>query len=59
MSNQHTKCPNCTSSDIEHGDYEQTDVNILIIEVECNDCGNKWFEVYEFMHNENEFGDFI
>lgn len=56
MNKQYEECKLCGSTNLEDGDYEIKDVN-LFIERYCMDCDFVWFEVYEFMHNENEFGD--
>jgi hypothetical protein len=58
MSKQYKVCPVCGLDCIEDSDYEIKE-NVLILEVFCMECDAVWYEVYEFIHNENEFGDIL
>jgi hypothetical protein len=58
MSKQYDKCPVCDSTNIETGDWE-VEEDFLFMEKFCMECDAIWYEVYEFIHNENEMGDIL
>jgi hypothetical protein len=51
-------CPVCGSDNLEIVEEDFEDI-LLTIQKECMDCYETWFEKWEFMANENEFGDLI
>jgi len=56
MSND--ECPKCKCKDIVAGDFDSDD-NEAWREIECEQCGYKWLEVYKFSHLENILGERI
>lgn len=58
MNKQYDVCPVCSERNIETGDWEIED-DFLFMERFCLECDYVWYEVYEFLHNENEMGDIL
>ena len=55
---QFEECPVCGSLNFENTETERWD-GTAFLEMQCDDCETKWFEVYSFNCNENEMGDII
>ena len=55
---QPVECINCGSEELVNIDSERDpERGILTLEMWCLDCGQKWYEVYNFVQVENEMGD--
>lgn len=46
------ECPECGSEEIYKSDDFEFDYDELILNVECDDCGYSWREIYSFSRND-------
>lgn len=49
LENGGTKCPKCGSENIEGASWDADGSGITSQEVSCNECGAKWYDVYNLV----------
>jgi hypothetical protein len=50
-------CPVCRSDHIGPTEIPERYENTVVLEMECQECGTLWYNIFTFDHAENEMGD--